>query len=92
MIIDLDINSMYAYQVNTDPLKMNAFILIDSSPDYNGVMWYEIEVQVTSLQRWIESQPEDLWCDGTYAWGRKTSGIPYLVHESLYTYITLRWE
>jgi hypothetical protein len=90
-MIDLDINSMYAYQVNTATLKMSAFTLIDSSPDSSGVMWYEIAVQVTSLQRWIESQPEDLWCESIYTWGKQTS-LPYLVHESLYTYITLRWE
>jgi hypothetical protein len=91
MIIDLDINSMYAYQANTAILKLSAFTLIESSPDSSGVMWYEINVQVTSLQRWIESQPEDMWCEGTWTWGQNAK-LPYLVHESLYTYITLRWE
>jgi hypothetical protein len=90
-MIDLDINSMYAYQVNTSTLKLSAFTLVNSSPDSSGVMWYEIAVQVTSLQRWIESQPEDLWCEGAYKWS-KFPKLIYLVHESLYTFITLRWE
>jgi hypothetical protein len=87
--LNLDVNSMYPHQVNVDGLK--PFRLIESSPDSNGVMWYELDVHVASLQRWIESQPEDMWCEGTYSWGAKQN-LPYLVHESLYTFITLRWS
>jgi hypothetical protein len=90
-MIDLDISSMYPHQISPDLVKMKPFILIDSSSDSNGVMWYEIGVKVNSLQQWIESQPEDMWCEGTYTWGKQTT-LPYLVHESLYTFITLRWE
>lgn len=87
--LNLDVNSMYPHQVNADSPR--PFQLIDSSPDSNGVMWYEIGVYVTSLQRWIEKQPEDMWCEGTPSWGQMNR-MPYLVHESLYTYITLRWQ
>lgn len=67
------------------------YILNSQSPDSNGVMWYEIEVGVTSLQNFIESQPDELWAESTQMWG-KFAGIPYIVHESLYTFITLRWQ
>jgi hypothetical protein len=90
-LLSLDINSMYPHQINVN-LTVKPYTLLCSSPDSFGTLWYEIEVGVKSLQRWIEDQSEDMWCDGTYTWGRKTSGIPYLVHESLYTYITLKWQ
>lgn len=91
-MIDLDINSMYAHQMNPDLIKVKPFKILESSPDSSGTMWYEISVHVTSLQRWIESQSDELWCDATYSWGSKNKGIPYLIHESLFTYITLRWS
>lgn len=90
-MINLDINSMYPHTVAVT-IETPKFLLIESSPDSTGVMWHEIAVNVASLQRWIESQHTDLWCDGTYTWGSKNTGIPYLVHESLYTYISLRWS
>ena len=89
--LNLDVNSMYPYQINPDLLKEKSFSFIDSSLDSSGVMWYEIGVRVSSLQRWIESQQDDMWCEGTPSWG-KMDIMPYLVHESLYTYITLKWE
>lgn len=88
--LDTDINSMYPSTFK-EIIVLKPFEYIGSSPDSSGVMWYEINVRVTSLQRWIESQPEDMWCEGTWTWGQN-SKLPYLVHESLYTYITLKWE
>jgi hypothetical protein len=87
--LDSDVNSMYPHVVNTAGLT--PFVYVESSPDSSGVMWYEINVFVTSLQRWIEKQPDDMWCEGTPSWGQMNC-MPYLVHESLYTYITLRWS
>lgn len=88
--LNVDVNSMYPHTINVD-ITIKPFSIVDSSPDSSGVMWYEINVYVASLQRWIETQPEDLWCEGTYVWGKRNQ-LPYLVHESLYTYITLRWS
>lgn len=50
-MIDLDINSMYAHQMNPDLIKVKPFKILESSPDSSGTMWYEISVHVTSLQR-----------------------------------------
>ena len=86
---NLDVNSMYPTSIK-ETVGVKAFEYVESSPDSSGVMWHEINVCVASLQRWIESQPDDMWCEGTYSWGMDMK-LPYLVHESLYTYITLRW-
>lgn len=90
-MMDNDISSMYPHTMTGKPVK--PYILLESSPDSEGVMWYGLGVQVASLERWIMSQPEELWCEGSNFDGFKKGTVffQYLVHESLYTYIALKW-
>lgn len=74
-------------------MPMAPHYLRDSSPDSSGAQWHEIGVRVTSLANWIQSQPEDLWCEASPDWATsKIHHMNFLVHESLYTYILLRWS
>jgi hypothetical protein len=75
-----DVNSMYPHVITT--AEITSFHYVDSSPDSSGVMWYEINVYVTGLQIWIEEQPENMWCEGTPAWG-----MPSWAHVDKMSYL-----
>jgi hypothetical protein len=91
---DLDINSMYAY-----PQDLDGILKILSRPKFvkgateitsHGEAWHDVMCFVPDLAAWIRGQPDALWAETTYSSSRQYRAH-FTIHESLLTYVQLRW-
>ena len=89
---DLDINSMYAHSVNLTPVLAGIkFIKGATVVNSHGESWHDVMCIAPDLADWIRSQPEELWAAVNYV-NTPEHMSHFTIHESLFTYLQLRWS
>ena len=71
--------------------KLNKSYTVIEAEEVDGEKWYVIAVVAGSLERWIVEQQDEKWLTLPFL---PFSMMParYKIHESLLTYITLKWD
>ena len=91
-ISDNDIASMYPARMNVT-VSMPKFVLTEES-EFDGSKWFTIAVYSNSLDAWLQKQceeNEEKCFEGSVPWGSMHYTSSYNLHESLYTYVSLKW-
>lgn len=91
-VLSGDIHSMYPHTMTI--VKIPDFSVEEVS-EFDGSRWYTISVFIKSLDDFLKHQCEvnDEHCfEGSTSWSKMNYMMTYNVHETLYTYISLRWN